>query len=93
MVTKRPIEISLINLSASLRLFLDEAEIHSISALRSEIMLCNVEDKKEAIGVKIESPNVPTLSFIDLPGLIELNSSKESPDLPDDIKKIHHHYL
>lgn len=93
MVTKRPIEISLINSSASLRLFLDDAEMHSISALRSGIMLCNVEDKKEAIRVKIESPNVPTLSFIDLPGLIELNSSEESPDLPDEIKKIHHHYL
>lgn len=95
MVTKRPIEISLINSVGPLKIYLEDEEIVSIPLLRKKLFLLNEEGpvSMTPIHVTLSSPDLPTLSLIDLPGLIELNSESESLDLPEKIKEIYYHYL
>lgn len=104
MVTRRPIELTLINTpgaSAEYGMFpaLGSAKVTDFSQIQNTLTTMNkaVTDEEcvsdEPIQLSIYSPNVPDLTLIDLPGYIQIQSKDQPADLKWKIAELCEKYI
>eukprot|EP00834_Sanchytrium_tribonematis_P004268 NODE_201_length_13147_cov_1.076104.p1 type:complete len:804 gc:universal NODE_201_length_13147_cov_1.076104:8279-5868(-) len=102
MVTKRPLELTLINGNDVFATFDDMTDLgkissfkeisHTLSALNNSVSIDQMENAKP-IKLTIHSPYVPDLRLIDLPGYIRVVSQDQPPSLKDGIENLCEKYV
>ena len=104
MVTRRPIELTLINDPESTLDFAEFADLklgkqydfNQVSKILTDLNK-NVDEKEcvsnNVIKLSIHSANVPDLVLVDLPGYIQIASSSQPKNLKDKITDLCNHYI
>jgi hypothetical protein len=104
MVTRRPIEITLVHTPGSSEEYADFpsqglTKIRNFAEVRAILTDLNLAVSEaecvsdEPIDLRIYSPNVPDLTLIDLPGYIALNNRHQPAALKQNIVKLCRRYL
>ena len=104
MVTRRPIELTLVNTPGSKAEYGEFPELglrkvtdfSSIQRTLTELNLAVPDSdcvSDEPIQLKIYSPNVPDLSLIDLPGYIQVAAEDQPPELKQKISELCDKYI
>ncbi|TGZ84764.1 hypothetical protein EX30DRAFT_300266 [Ascodesmis nigricans] len=104
MVTRRPIELTLINTPGSTAEYgefpaLNMGKMTDFSTIQKTLTELNLAVPEEdcvsddPIQLNIYSPNVPDLSLIDLPGYIQVSSEGQPPELKEKIAELCERYI
>ena len=101
MVTRRPIEMTLINTPNSREEYgeIEAEKISDFAEIQRRLTRLNLEVPQsvcvsdEPIHLKIYSPNIPDLSLIDLPGYIQVIGVNQPRDLEQKIRELCDRYI